>query len=133
MHERLFTLAEARAAIVLLREPLETLRDEQVVLAALHPQIAKASANAASNGGSPYGTQYVEHALRFAEAIDAIEQVGAIIKDFSTGLVDFPHEHEGRIVYLCWRLGEEDLGWWHEIEDGFAGRQRIEEAFEGSH
>mgnify|MGYP000911939246 CR=1 FL=1 len=133
MHEKLFTIDEARAAIVHLREPLTTVRDQREALVGLYPRIAPASANAQHNGGSAYGPQYIEHAIQFAEAIEEVEQSGAIVKDLSAGLVDFPHEHEGRIVYLCWKLGEDELGWWHEIEDGYAGRQRIEEAFEESH
>jgi hypothetical protein len=43
------------------------------------------------------------------------------------GLVDFPHLKEGREVYLCWKHGEEDIRYWHEIDAGFAGRKRIPE------
>jgi hypothetical protein len=49
-----------------------------------------------------------------------------IIKDINTGLLDFPAIRDGREVYLCWKNGEGDIAYWHEIEDGFAGRQSIE-------
>jgi hypothetical protein len=49
------------------------------------------------------------------------------LKDVEQGLLDFPHEREGRVVYLCWRLGEEGIGWWHDLDVGFAGRQPLDE------
>ncbi len=133
MHEKTFTIGEARAAIPHLRGLLEVLRGERKALVDLHPHIEKARSHSEQNGGTPFGAQYLTHAFTFATTLDEVEQTGAIIKDFAAGLVDFPHELEGRIVYLCWKLGEDDLGWWHEIEDGFAGRQPIEDIFERSH
>jgi hypothetical protein len=133
MHEKTFTMSEARAALPRLRQALVVLREERDALLALHPYINKARARAEQNGGSPYGELYLDHAFTFATSLDAIEQTGVIIKDFSVGLVDFPYEHEGRIVYLCWKLGEDDLGWWHEIEDGYAGRKPLDAICEKSH
>jgi len=133
MHEKTFTVGEARAAIPHLRDKLATLRAERASLVELHPFIDKARERAEQNGGSPFGELYLTHAFSFAEALDEVERTGAIIKDFTAGLVDFPHEHDGRIVYLCWKMGEDELTWWHEIEDGFAGRQPIEDIFEKSH
>lgn len=133
MHEKTFTVGEARAALPQLRTMIELLRDERASLLRLHPHINKARAKAEQNGGSPYGELYLTHAFNFAQALDEVERSGVLIKDFAAGLVDFPCEHEGRIVYLCWKLGEDDLEWWHEIEDGFAGRQPIEAICERSH
>jgi hypothetical protein len=50
---------------------------------------------------------------------------GIELKGIDEGLIDFPSEREGRTVYLCWRLGEEHIGWWHELDAGFAGRQPL--------
>lgn len=133
MHEKTFTIGEARAALPELRRLLVVLRDERTSLVKLHPFIDLARERAEQNGGSPFGELYLDHAFRFATTLDEVEQTGAIIKDFTAGLVDFPHEYDGRIVYLCWKLGEDDLSWWHEVDDGFAGRQPIEDIFEKSH
>jgi hypothetical protein len=54
-----------------------------------------------------------------------LRQLGAELKDYSTGLVDFPSWMNGREVYLCWRLGEPEVAHWHELEAGFAGRQKL--------
>ena len=63
------------------------------------------------------------------EQIDAIvgeiEQGGAELKDVRLGLVDFPAEHEGEVVYLCWQFGEPEVAFWHRLQDGFAGRRPL--------
>jgi hypothetical protein len=52
--------------------------------------------------------------------------MGVLIKDINTGLLDFPAIRDEREVYLCWKFGEDDIAFWHEIEEGFAGRQSID-------
>ena len=59
--------------------------------------------------------------------LDQLAEWGIELKDLSTGLVDFPAMREGRVVYLCWRLGELQIAFWHDIETGFAGRQPLDE------
>ena len=59
------------------------------------------------------------------EFIDELEKLGIELKDISRGLIDFPSLMEGREVYLCWLLGEDEIGHWHEIDAGFAGRQSL--------
>jgi hypothetical protein len=54
-----------------------------------------------------------------------LEQLGVELKDYFTGLIDFPARLNGRPVYLCWRLGEPEVAHWHELEAGFAGRQPL--------
>lgn len=70
---------------------------------------------------------------RAVERLQALQQeladVGCEAKDLIDGLVDFPAVCEGRRVWLCWRLGEPEVAWWHELEDGFAGRRPIDEEF----
>jgi hypothetical protein len=59
--------------------------------------------------------------------IAGIEAVGGSIKDLDTGLVDWLGEHEGRDVWLCWRFGEQEVTFWHELHTGFSGRRPISE------
>jgi hypothetical protein len=54
-----------------------------------------------------------------------LRQLGVELKDYFMGLIDFPSQMDGRPVYLCWRLGEPEVAHWHDLEAGFAGRQRI--------
>jgi hypothetical protein len=60
-------------------------------------------------------------------AVLQIDDWGIQLREIETGLVDFPALVSGRPVWLCWRLTEERVGWWHEVSDGFSGRQRVED------
>ena len=62
---------------------------------------------------------------RLQEYIDELEELGVELKDISRGLIDFRSMMDGREVYLCWLLGEEEVGHWHELDAGFAGRQSL--------
>lgn len=62
---------------------------------------------------------------RLQNLVDELSDVGCELKDFNTGLIDFVARHEGRDVYLCWKLGEEKIGHWHELQSGVAGRKSI--------
>jgi hypothetical protein len=59
---------------------------------------------------------------------EEVEQIGCELKDFRVGLIDFPALLDGREVCLCWQLGEDDITYWHETTDGFAGRRPIDHA-----
>jgi hypothetical protein len=76
---------------------------------------------------------YMEGLTQVIEGVELIGDMGGEIKDLSRGLVDFPSHYEGRTVLLCWKPGEERFGYWHDPEDGFAGRSPIEDEadFEG--
>jgi hypothetical protein len=62
---------------------------------------------------------------RMQEYVDELTKLGVELKDPETGLVDFPGRHQGRDIYLCWRLGEEKVSHWHELHTGFSGRQPV--------
>lgn len=65
--------------------------------------------------------------------VEKITELGIQIKDPDTGLIDFPTLYRDREVYLCWRLGETGIGFWHHVEDGFRGRQAIDREFLENH
>jgi hypothetical protein len=62
---------------------------------------------------------------RMQEYQEELESLGVILKDYQTGLIDFPARMDDRDVFLCWRMGEPEVAYWHELEAGFAGRQRL--------
>jgi hypothetical protein len=62
---------------------------------------------------------------RFEALLRELNDLGIELKDTERGLVDFPAKHQGRNVLICWHLGEERIGFWHELTDGFAGRKPI--------
>ena len=57
--------------------------------------------------------------------LEGLEELGIVLRDPARGLIDFPATHLGRQVQLCWQLGEDDLGWWHFPDEGFAGRHPL--------
>ncbi|MGH9018716.1 MAG: DUF2203 domain-containing protein [Acidimicrobiales bacterium] len=114
---RIFSEDEARALVPRVRRLLELLR-RSAGLAAASPTNGHATAGAAHDEG--------RLALDPAAAAAEIEELGIVVRDVERGLVDFPCRHRsGRVVQLCWQLGEEDLAWWHLPEDGFAGRRPL--------
>lgn len=69
------------------------------------------------------GVHYAILLTSFAAEMSELEDLGVQLKDFERGLVDFPSLRDGRVVLLCWQLGEGDqLEWWHDMEAGFSGR-----------
>ena len=127
---RVFTLSEARGLIPRLRKLLARVVREREALLDLRLEIDRAREKAELGGGSPSGPAYLKHMIAFSEAVQEIEFLGVHVKDFRSGLVDFPYERDGRIIYLCWRLDEDEIGWWHETDSGFAGRQPLTADFE---
>ncbi|HYD51509.1 MAG TPA: DUF2203 domain-containing protein [Gemmatimonadaceae bacterium] len=75
-------------------------------------------------------TALEREALDLARELDAFERelsaLGITLKDRQMGLIDFPGEREGRRVWLCWRLGESAVQYWHDLEAGFAGRRPLQ-------
>jgi hypothetical protein len=127
---RIFTLIEARSLIPRLRKLLALVTSEREKLLDMRVEIDMAREKAEYGGGSPFGPLYLTHMIRFSEAAQEIELLGVIVKDFRVGLVDFPYEYDGRIVYLCWKPDEDEIGWWHETDSGFAGRRPLTEEFD---
>lgn len=67
-----------------------------------------------------------------SEELEELAESGVQVKDLDVGLCDFVARREGRDVLLCWRLGEKEVAYWHEVHTGFSGRQPIDGAFAGT-
>jgi hypothetical protein len=65
--------------------------------------------------------------------LERIQEIGCQLKDIESGLIDFPTLYRDREVYLCWKLGESGIGFWHHVEDGFRGRRPIDSDFLANH
>lgn len=72
-------------------------------------------------------------AQHFKRTLEKLEETGCLIKDLDTGVVDFPTLFRGEEVYLCWKLGEPDIAFWHGVDEGFAGRKDIDQDFLDHH
>jgi hypothetical protein len=126
--ERIFTVAEANGLLPRLRSILKEATAEWSRLKELNPEIQKARDASAYDGFSPYGVAYVESVSHLMAQFQQIREMGILLKDVDRGLCDFPYLRQGRVVYLCWHLGENAIEFWHDIEAGFAGRQPLDES-----
>jgi len=89
------------------------------------PDLWPAIERAAGNGGSPVLSKVTDKFDRLDHLLHQIQATGVLVKDLSTGLLDFPAMRGDQEVYLCWKHGETSIEFWHDMESGFAGRQPI--------
>jgi hypothetical protein len=122
---RYFTLEEANAALVEIRPLVAYLLELRQKILNHQPELEPVLQKVAGNGGGAVATQVVRDFERLQEVLRRIEEIGAELKDINTGLLDFRSMRDEREIYLCWRHGEEDICYWHEIDAGFAGRQPL--------
>lgn len=127
MDDRIFTLAEAQSLLPRLRALLTEIGEEWEHVRKLNPEVQKARDNAQFDGYSKSGVEYVEAVSHLMFLIHQIKDMGVLLKDADKGLCDFPYLRNGRVVYLCWQLGEDQIQFWHDIETGFAGREPLDE------
>jgi len=90
-------------------------------------EIQKAREHLAENGGSLQGPAYLKALEFIMKRVDQIQKMGIVVKDLEKGLCDFPFMLDGRMVYLCWKLGEAEVGWWHETDSGYSSRKPLDE------
>ncbi len=127
MADRFFTVVRARSLLPHVRDLAEKMVALARQLQNFHPQIRGLAERGGENAGSPEGTLYLTYLLQMQECVGRIQGLGCVVKGVEEGLVDFPHLKDGREVYLCWKLGEDDIQFWHETDAGFAGRMLLED------
>jgi hypothetical protein len=129
--KKFFTVAEANATLPLVRAIVKDVTELAPSLRDRHERLTRFKSRKHSSG-SAYEEEleqvreaYDRDLERMKEYLRELENLGVELKDYYTGLIDFPCWMDGREVYLCWRLGEPQVAHWHELEAGFAGRQRL--------
>jgi hypothetical protein len=126
-YERTFTISEANHLIPQLHARFLSIQQAKAILVQTRKEIQKASAQAQYGGGSSLGHLYISGLQQVSTNLQAIHELGVLVKDMDIGLCDFPHLREGRVVYLCWKLGEDEIRWWHETTTGYKDRCPLEE------
>jgi hypothetical protein len=130
---RLFTVEQANATLPLVRRIVADLIELHPRWRATVARYELAQTDVTANGETDLARDERLEAGRLAgeieSCLDELAQVGCLFKDFDSGLVDFPAMLDERMVYLCWRSGEEQVDHWHEIDSGVAGRRHIHEGF----
>ena len=138
---KLFTLAEAQSLIHSVDPVLRKAIDLKSQYAEAAKEMEAFSKRIQMAGGLTVNRQ---HALtvrqrrdaastKLREAIQEVEEFGCVLKDLDVGLIDFPTVFRGREVYLCWKLGETSIAFWHGMDEGFAGRKAIDQEFREQH
>lgn len=129
---KLFTVDQANAALPLVRAIAKDLAELSREVIERRDRLAMLQAGRSRQGQDVYSEelthvqQELEHdAARLQEYVDELRALGVEPKGGPEGLVDFPSLMDGRIVYLCWKLGEPEVLHWHELDAGFAGRQPL--------
>ena len=126
MASRFFTVEEANAALPRLTVLIDELRQAQEVIRSARPELLPILKKSIGNGGSRKAGELLPEFQRLQGATAAIAEMGALLKDVDEGLIDFLHRRDdGREVYLCWRYGEPEVAYWHDLHTGFAGRRAI--------
>ena len=123
--DKLFTVEEANALLPELQELLREMAAHRDSLREKAPHVEPILRSSAANGGGRVGSEYGVEAYRLYLVIERIRELGVLLKDFDIGLLDFPHERDGQVVFLCWHPPEERVMYWHEIEAGYPGRKPL--------
>ena len=121
-----FTLKEANEALEIIRPLMDEVMQIRQKILDKQPEIWSAVEKSAGNGGNPVLSRMVFEFEKLDGLLHSIQDAGAQIKDINIGLIDFPAQKDGREVCLCWKHGEGDIAFWHEMDAGYAGRQSIE-------
>jgi hypothetical protein len=126
---RLFTVEEANALLPALIPLLTELKREKEELDEAQKELAGLTPAMRANGHGAAAAAIEQRMAalieRLTDGVRRINAMGVEVKDLNHGLIDFPHQRGERVVYLCWHLGEGPLAYWHEIADGFPGRQPL--------
>ena len=134
---RYFTLLEAEALLPEVERLLRSLIQLKQDYESADAELSHINQRVALTGGMIVAREHVqqirtrkdESARRLQAAAEEFQNLGCQLKDVETGLVDFPTLYRNKEVYLCWKLGETGIGFWHHVEDGFRGRKPIDGEF----
>jgi len=123
---QIFNLEEANETLNIVRPLIAEIQEIRQAILKNQPEAWPAIEKSAGNGGNRALSSMVKDFERLDTLVHQIQDMGVLVKDVNLGLLDFPALRGGREVYLCWKFGEGEIAFWHEVEAGFAGRQPIE-------
>jgi hypothetical protein len=124
---KVFTLSEANELLRIVAPKLQEIKGYYSSVAEFRESAHSAAVSAElGGGGMEGGSNYVRVLYELGKLTTELHELGVQLKDYTRGLIDFPCMRDGRVILLCWQLGEgEEIEWWHEVEDGFTGRQPL--------
>lgn len=123
---KIFTVDEANALLSTVIPTLKKIQRLYATVDALRDDARAAAGASDFGGGMAGGTAYVNTLYKIGKLTTDLHELGIELKDYTRGLIDFPSLRGERVIYLCWQIGDGDeIGWWHETDAGFAGRQPL--------
>ena len=125
MPARYFTVEEANDLLPEISALMEALQARRANVIESRKQISDLLATGQSDVGGPVASALAQDFAAIESLARHIRSYGCVIKDLNTGLVDFLAKRNGREVYLCWRCGEPQVAFYHELHTGFKGRQPV--------
>jgi len=132
MAERYFTPSEANELLAEVRPLAESLVEHRDGMRLAAERRARLTARIAGNGGDldpqepgELDEQFERESQAVARAVEGLQRLGLLVKDLDRGLVDFPALHNGEEILLCWQVGEDEVAYWHGVDEGFAGRKPL--------
>jgi hypothetical protein len=120
--ERLYTLEEANAALPDLRDTLEAMREARAIVMRSAERVR---GNVVGNGGGSESAEYSEALGLLKRETERLSEASILLRDIEIGLIDFPSERDGQPMFLCWKLGEDEVAFWHPIDTGISGRRPL--------
>jgi hypothetical protein len=123
---KFFTLQQANETLEIIRPLMDEIQAIRQRILDKQPETWDAIEKSVGNGGNRTLSHMVQDFERLDILVHSILDTGAQIKDINTGLLDFSALKDGREVYLCWKYGEWEIAFWHEVDAGYAGRQPID-------
>ena len=125
LYSRHYTVEEANALLPQLEPLMRQLREarDELTDEEAHELLSEASGG---NGGGEPGRQVGVAFLEVRRLLGALEEAGIVLRDIDRGLLDFPALDGDREIFLCWELGEDQIGYWHDLSSGYGGRQPLD-------
>ncbi len=127
MNIKNFTVEEANRLLPQVEDWLKQLDLRQEELESTRQALGDIEDKIAGNGGNKKGAPVVAAQFKFNETVQKLHDIGCVLKNIDVGLLDFPALKDGRQIWLCWKRGEKEIKFWHEMDSGFSGRQPIED------
>ncbi len=134
---RYFTLQEAESLIPFVKECLEAAINAKAMVGEIDGEMQELSARICMLGGTEIDPDHIARrrlertalVRSIEDSVNEIQRSGCLVKDLDMGLLDFPALLNGVEVYLCWKLGESKIEWWHSTQEGYSSRRRIIDEF----
>ena len=130
---KIFTLDEAKKLLPELKPRLASIQETWAEISPYREEASRLAQRVNAGGATMRdANKYLRLSHKIRSQLSYFQKLGIEVKDPASGLIDFPTIRDGRVVYLCWRMNEETITHWHDLDAGFAGRRPLDHLLLGS-